>query len=101
MYELNIPIDNTKSNLLEYELVDRRIKKEIIQWCSDHNMNIRFKSQLNYINFYEFNGKSGSITKELNGDLTQFYFTILQGLRSLTLIFNTVEDRNLFRLTWG
>lgn len=101
MYELDIPVGVLKSKLVDYEFVSRRTKEEIAQWIEELNMIVKFKSKLEYETIYgSFSSIVENSLQEIDGDFIAFNFTILQTLKSFTLIFDTKEDRNLFKLTW-
>ena len=101
MYELDIPLGVLKHKLVDYEFVSRRTKEEIAQWIEELNMTVKFKSKLEYETIYgSFSSLIENTLEEIDGDFIAFNFTILQTLKSFTLIFDTTEDRNLFKLTW-
>lgn len=92
MYELvyhNLDIE--KFFLVDGVIIYHTLLPNIIEWIGTTEMHIA-ASMAAYINL---------TSVEVSGKLVDFYFPKRYKIKTLTLRFESKEDRNLFKLTWG
>lgn len=104
MYELDIPV-NHKAKILQLDEFTYSCREDIIQWSIEQNIDIKY--HLRSIHFVDQSlfmkdtpEEEDKKIKENNGYLSEFSKEFFYWFKSFTLVFNTKEDRNLFKLTW-